>query len=218
MSHYDVLRKSDEKVYKDSVTDEGIQAEPTFAGFLVRQDWLDGLEMPLPVMMEDWHTMLKGFKDNYHCEEPHLMFKDGMDFITAYGIQEEFYQENGVIKYGPLEEAHTNEEDIRAMAEAGWNCVRVVLDANALLYEEPGIRFNEKAFAHLDHLFDWCKTYKIYVILDMHASVGGINGCCGDALFNHYPNLLMDEESKERQILLWEEFMILKEELWLFFK
>ena len=120
MPHYDAIRRSDEKVYKDSVTDEGkiiaiyvlacdddgIRAEPTFAGFLVRQDWLDEMEMPLPVTMEDWHVMLKGFKDNYHCEGPHLMFKDGMDFITAYGIQEEFYQENGVIKYGPLEEGY----------------------------------------------------------------------------------------------------------------
>ena len=113
------------------------------------------------------------------------------------------------------EEAHTNEEDIKAMAEDGWNCVRVVLDANALLYEEPGIQFNEKAFTRLDHLFDWCEKYKIYVILDMHASVGGINGCCGDALFNHYPSLLMDEESKERQILLWEELTRRYHERWI---
>ena len=39
----------------------------------------------------------------------------------------------------------------------------------------------------------------------MHASVGGINGCWGDALHDHYPNLLMDDESKDRQIILWEE-------------
>lgn len=103
------------------------------------------------------------------------------------------------------EEAHTSEDDIRAMAENGWNSVRLVLDANALLYEEPGIRFNEKAFARLDKVMDWCEKYKIYAILDMHASVGGINGCCGDALHDHYPNLLMDDESKERQIILWEE-------------
>ncbi|WP_346697571.1 cellulase family glycosylhydrolase [Catenibacillus scindens] len=103
------------------------------------------------------------------------------------------------------EEAYIGESDIRAMAEAGWNSVRVVLDANALLYEEPGIKFNEGAFSRLDRIFDWCETYKLYIILDMHASVGGINGCCGDALFNHYPNLLMDEESRERQIILWEE-------------
>ena len=103
------------------------------------------------------------------------------------------------------EEAHTNEDDIKAMAENGWNSVRVVMDANALLYEEPGIKFNEGGFQRLSNLLDWCEKYRIYAILDMHASVGGINGCCGDALFEHYPSLLCDEESLERQLILWEE-------------
>ena len=113
------------------------------------------------------------------------------------------------------EEAHCSEDDIRAMAENGWNSVRMVLDANALLYEEPGIKFNEKAFQRLDRIFDWCEKYKIYIILDMHASVGGVNGCCGDALFDHYPSLLMDDESRERNIILWEELTRRYHERWI---
>lgn len=113
------------------------------------------------------------------------------------------------------EAGYTSEDDIRAMAEAGWNSVRMVLDANALLYEEPGIRFNEGAFKRLDAIFDWCEKYKIYIILDMHASVGGVNGCCGDALHNHYPNLLCDDESMERQIILWEELTRRYHERWI---
>ncbi len=103
------------------------------------------------------------------------------------------------------EAAYTSEDDIKAMAERGWNSVRVVLDANALLYEEPGIKFNESGFKRVEEILDWCEKYKLYAILDMHASVGGVNGCCGDALFNHYPSLLCDDESMERQIILWEE-------------
>ena len=113
------------------------------------------------------------------------------------------------------EAGYTSEADIKAMADNGWNSVRMVLDANALLYEEPGIQFNEKAFARLDEIFDWCEKYRIYIILDMHASVGGVNGCCGDALHDHYPNLLMDDESKERQIILWEELTRRYHERWI---
>ena len=113
------------------------------------------------------------------------------------------------------EAAYTSEDDIKAMAEIGWNSVRIVLDANALLYEEPGIRFNEGAFARLDNIMDWCEKYKVYAILDMHASVGGINGCCGDALFDHYPSLLCDDESMERQIILWEELARRYQDRWI---
>ncbi len=120
MPNYEALRRSDETVYKDTVTDdgrsvavyvlasddEGIRAEKVFGGLLVRQDWLDELKLPLPETMEDWHTMLTAFKDTYHCEAPHLMFRDGMDFVMAYGVLDEFYQENGTVKYGPLEPSY----------------------------------------------------------------------------------------------------------------
>lgn len=103
------------------------------------------------------------------------------------------------------ESAYIGEADIAKMAEMGFNCVRIVLNANALLEEEPGIRFNEGAFTRLSRILDWCEQYRIYAVLDMHATVGGVCGICGDSLFHHYPSLLMDAESRERQIILWEE-------------
>jgi len=105
------------------------------------------------------------------------------------------------------EENHLREEDIKLMAELGYNCTRVVLNANALLYEEPGIHFNEKAFARLSNVIDWCEKYKLYVILDMHGVVGGNNGATGDSLFCEFPSVFLDEESTERQIVLWEEIV-----------
>ena len=59
------------------------------------------------------------------------------------------------------EENHLREEDIALMAEMGFNCVRVVLNANALLDEEPGIHFNERAFTRLEHVIDWCEKYRL---------------------------------------------------------
>ena len=105
------------------------------------------------------------------------------------------------------EENYLREEDLSLMAKLGYNCARIVLNANALLYEEPGITFNEKAFARLTNVIDWCEKYRLYAILDMHGVVGGNNGATGDSLFCEYPSIFMDEESTERQILLWEEIV-----------
>ena len=55
------------------------------------------------------------------------------------------------------EENHLREEDIKLMADMGYNCVRIVLNANALLYEEPGINFNEGGFSRLAKIIDACE-------------------------------------------------------------
>lgn len=41
----------------------------------------------------------------------------------------------------------------------------------------------------------------------MHGVVGGNNGATGDSLFCEYPSVFLDAESKERQIILWEEIV-----------
>lgn len=102
---------------------------------------------------------------------------------------------------------HLQEGDIRQMAEDGYNCVRLVLNSGALLYEEPGIKFNEGAFERLGKVLDWCEKYRLYAILDMHAPVGGICGCCGDSLHFDFPSLFFDEESRGRTVMLWEELV-----------
>lgn len=103
------------------------------------------------------------------------------------------------------EESYLGEDDIRAMAEDGFNTTRLALNANALMEDEPGIHFNEKAFARLMQVLDWCEKYHIYAILDMHGAPGGACGCCGDSLSNNFPQLFYDDESWERALLLWEE-------------
>ena len=105
------------------------------------------------------------------------------------------------------EENHLREEDIKLMADLGFNCVRIVLNANALLYEEPGFQWNEGGFSRLAKIIDACEKYRVYAILDMHGVIGGNNGATGDSLFCEYPSVFLDEESTERQIVLWEEIV-----------
>ncbi len=110
---------------------------------------------------------------------------------------------------------HLGEADIQAMADLGYNSVRLVLNAAAFLYEEPGITFNEDSFAMLDDVLDWCEKYQVYAILDMHAAPGGQScGGCDNARDN-VPHLFLDEESWERAIRLWEEFARRYQDRWI---
>lgn len=100
---------------------------------------------------------------------------------------------------------HLGEADIKAMAELGYNSVRLPLSARVFLLEEPGYQFNEDSFAMLDDIIGWCEKYGIYAIIDMHGAVAGQSGLpCDDGVDNQ-PHILIDEESAERTIVLWEE-------------
>lgn len=100
---------------------------------------------------------------------------------------------------------HLGEADIRAMAEYGYNSVRLPLNARVFLSEEPNIRWNEDGFRMLTDVLDWCEKYRLYAILDLHAAPGGQSGIrCDDGL-ESFPRLFLEQESMERTMLLWEE-------------
>ena len=100
---------------------------------------------------------------------------------------------------------HLGEADIRAMAELGFNSVRLPLCAWAFLPEEPEISWNEDSFQMLTDILDWCETYRVYAILDMHAAPGGQSALpCDDGIDNK-PHMFTEPESRERTMLLWEE-------------
>ena len=101
---------------------------------------------------------------------------------------------------------YVTEEDIRLMAEMGYNSVRLPISSRLFLAEEPEILWVEEGFAILDQVLDWCEKYKIYAILDMHGAPGGQSAlACDDGLDNR-PHMFTEPESRERAILLWEEF------------
>lgn len=101
---------------------------------------------------------------------------------------------------------YVTEEDIRLMAKMGYNSVRLPISSRLFLAEEPEIIWVEDGFAILDQVLDWCEEYKIYAILDMHGAPGGQSAlACDDGLDNR-PHMFTEPESRERAILLWEEF------------
>ena len=75
-------------------------------GLLIRQDWLDELGLDLPETWDDFHTVLKAFKDTYDCEWPIYLCQEltmtgfgGFDVPYQGGDATDitFFQEDGTV-------------------------------------------------------------------------------------------------------------------------
>jgi hypothetical protein len=102
------------------------------------------------------------------------------------------------------------EADINAIADWGFNSVRVALHYNLLtlpIEEEPVEGENtwlEAGFERIDELMNWCTANNIYLILDLHAAPGGQGS---DSAISDYdpdkPSLWESELNRDKTVALW---------------
>lgn len=118
---------ADKETAKDLTTDSGYipavyqlydEVREPDAGPIIRQDWLDKLGLDTPETYDDYEKVLLAFKNNYNCSSPLILLADAVPennyLVAGYGIAgktEEagkaympFYQVDGVVKYGLLED------------------------------------------------------------------------------------------------------------------
>ncbi|EFM08922.1 glycoside hydrolase family 5 [Paenibacillus curdlanolyticus YK9] len=95
------------------------------------------------------------------------------------------------------------EDDIRRIAEEGFNSIRVPINARSLLKEETKPIFDEQHLALIDRVIDWCRTYRLYVVLDLHGAPGGQTGANIDDSRNDQPELFQDEANKRLTVEMW---------------
>lgn len=81
-----------------------------WAGPAVRMDWLEELGLDVPVTLDDWHEMLVAFRDQKGAQVPMILSKSGLpnfgQFLGAFGVGRDFYREDGVVKFGPIEQGY----------------------------------------------------------------------------------------------------------------
>lgn len=86
-----------------------INAITTSGGIIVRQDWLDELNLEMPETIDEWYTVLKAFKEKKGAAAPlstdTYTFKAGA-FSGAYGILLGLYRDGDTVKYGYYEDAY----------------------------------------------------------------------------------------------------------------
>ncbi|MFY9425833.1 MAG: extracellular solute-binding protein [Caldicoprobacterales bacterium] len=115
--NYQKLRESHEDIAAETMTDNGNIAafyciqnveEPPWLGGMIRKDYLDELGLDIPKTIADWENVLKAFKDKgievpLHYNIDSWQFTSSGLFVSAYGIGPEFYNDNGQVKFGPIE-------------------------------------------------------------------------------------------------------------------
>ncbi len=118
--NYKKLITSDPELVKETRTDAGNiwcfsmiddRAQEAYMGPVYRQDWLTKLNLPVPQTMDEVYTTLKAFKDQMGATAPLLMEKGGVFagthlLISAYGVTNNFYNDNGTVKFGPVEDGY----------------------------------------------------------------------------------------------------------------
>jgi len=87
----------------------------------------------------------------------------------------ELIGEDGAEEFFTLyRENYVAEKDIKAIAAWGFDHVRLPFHYN-IFYDLESETFLEEGFDLLDTFLDWCRTYGLDVILDMHAAPGAQN-------------------------------------------
>lgn len=118
--NYMALINANPRLQKDTITDDGnrwafnyLYKDGRLAnqGPTIRQDFLDKVKMDVPVTFDDWHDVLKAFKEQLNIEIPLFYSSSSNDgttgdseFLAGFGIGREFFVEDGTVKYGPMED------------------------------------------------------------------------------------------------------------------
>lgn len=102
-------------------------------------------------------------------------------------------------------EEYVTEVDIKAIAEEGFNSIRIPINWRVLMKEGSGINFIEEGFVIIDKCLDLCEKYKLYAFLDLHGAPGGQTGANIDDSIDDKPRLFMDRDNYDKGIALWVE-------------
>lgn len=85
-----------------------IDDEPSWAGPVIRQDYLDQLGLQMPETIDEWHNVLTAFKGSNKVEIPMLLpinkFSSSEVFAGTYGASTtQFLNKDGTVVYGPIQ-------------------------------------------------------------------------------------------------------------------
>ncbi len=105
-------------------------------------------------------------------------------------------------------ENYITREDIRYMAELGYNSVRIPINWRVLMEDGEEIRWKEEGFELLDRCVNWCEEEGMYAFLDLHGAPGGQTGANIDDSLDDVPRLFIDADKKEKCLALWHRLAV----------
>lgn len=99
---------------------------------------------------------------------------------------------------------YITETDIRLLKTMGSNSVRLPFDYRLFTNESYlGANDSTRGFYYIDKVVEWCKKYKLFLLLDMHGAPGGQTGDNIDNSYG-YPFLYTDSGCQQKTIAIWK--------------
>ncbi len=136
----------------------------------------------------------------------------GQQYRIREKIKDVVGEEKTRVFYDTWLKQHTTKKDIDAMAQWGFNSIRLPMHYELYTLpvdQEPVAGKNtwlEKGFEMTDQLLEWCKQNKIYLILDLHAAPGGQGNDLAISDRNpDKPSLWESEANQQKTIALWKK-------------
>jgi endoglucanase len=105
--------------------------------------------------------------------------------------------------WSEFRKSYIAEADIKRIAQLGYNSVRPALNSRLFIVDGNPPTYSEEGFALLDNLVKWCKANGVYVIIDMHAAVGGQTGQNIDDSADDRPELFIQKKYQDELVNLW---------------
>ncbi|MCU1557634.1 MAG: glycoside hydrolase family 5 [Microbacteriaceae bacterium] len=95
------------------------------------------------------------------------------------------------------------EADIERISASGFDHVRLPINSR-LIQDEDGAPI-EAGYAMIDRLIEWCRTHRLWVLLDLHGAPGGQTGTNIDDSPRGMPELFADEGYRSKTLRLWRD-------------
>ncbi len=137
----------------------------TDRGLCIRQDFLDKVGMEVPRTYDEWTKVMRAFRDQLHIQAPFYTSSKGVDygeFMAGFGTAPDFYQKDGKVCYGPLDDEYL--EYLKFMR--GWY-EEGILDQDFATRQSWGVKadddmqLNDKVGALIDYGSRLSDTYYI---------------------------------------------------------
>jgi len=95
------------------------------------------------------------------------------------------------------------EADIERIAQSGYDHVR--LPINSRMIQDDAGEPIEAGYAMIDRLIEWCRSHRLWVLLDLHGAPGGQTGTNIDDSPHNLPELFMKPHYRELTLRLWRD-------------
>lgn len=134
------------------------------------------------------------------------MWKFGMDTQSPREIESFFEKLLGLQEsrefWGKFDSCFMTEEDIRLIADLGFNHIRLPINSRKVITED-GLPI-ESGLQLIDQIIEWCRKHQLWVLLDLHGAPGGQTGTNIDDSPNNRPELFTENKYWDLSIKLWK--------------